>query len=109
MEEEEYQRPLALPDDDDTTGEPEPAKVLVRMPKHLQRKLKEAASDHNRSLNAEILTRLTATSNRPGDGPDLRRLIAALRGDVVRLTRDVERMSDIIALLVKMQSGSEKG
>ncbi|MFG1372179.1 Arc family DNA-binding protein [Xanthobacter oligotrophicus] len=109
MEEEEYQGPLAHLDDDDTSGEPEPAKVLVRMPKPLQRKLKGAASEHNRSLNAEILTRLAATPERTGEGPDLHRLIAALRNDVARLARDVERMSDIIALLVKMQgNGSDR-
>lgn len=100
----EEEEPEGQDQHDATPEAQEQAKVLVRMPEWLRLRLKEEAGKGKQSVNSEIVMRLLAYTNRKSEIPELRDSIHALRAQTERLSRDVERMSDIVALLVKMKA-----
>ncbi len=63
-------------------------KVLLRLPDGMRDRLKEAASENGRSLNAEIVQRLQQSLSGPVDAflaDDIEKYISGQRLDVMRL------------------------
>lgn len=74
-------------------------KFMLRLPDGMRDRLKAAAEANNRSLNAEIITRLGRTLSSEGSNSTARQGVALLSHKATALMRQIETLQRMIEAL----------